>query len=110
MKNKIEEKNDFKESMKVEVSPEPVVTIMENKEKEAGHFHGIIKYLEDKRRSIYVNMQSSNYKVQAKGISQWDKMEALIGKVNENRDNKEYLNQLHEKILHLQELENGMDR
>ena len=55
-------------------------------------------------------MQSSNYKVQAKGISQWDKMEALIGKVNENRDNKEYLNQLHEKILHLQELENGMDR
>ena len=43
-----------------------------------------IKYLEDKKRSIYVSMQSSNYKVQTKGITQWDKMEALIEKVNEN--------------------------
>ena len=96
--------------MKVEVNPEPVVTAIENKEKEVDHFHGIIKYLEDKKRSIYVSMQSSNYKVQTKGITQWDKMEALIEKVNENRDNKDYLNQLHEKILHLKELENEMDR
>lgn len=97
--------------MKVEVSPEPVVaTMVENKGKETDYFHGIIKYLEDKKRSIYVSMQSSNYKVQTKGIAQWDKMEALMEKVNENRDNKDYLYQLHEKILHLEELENGMDR
>lgn len=111
VKSKKEEGNDFKESMKVEVSPEPVAaTMVENKGKETDHFHGIIKYLEDKKRSIYVSMQSSNYKVQTKGIAQWDKMEALMEKVNENRDNKDYLDQLHEKILHLQELENGMDR
>lgn len=111
VKSKKEEANDFKESMKVEVSPEPVVaTMVENKGKEIDYFHGIIKYLEDKKRSIYVSMQSSNYKVQTKGIAQWDKMEALMEKVNENRDNKDYLDQLHEKILHLQELEKGMDR
>ena len=111
VENKIgEEKDLFKESMKVEVSPEPAVAVMKNKEKETDYFPSIIKYLEEKKRFIYVSMQSTNYKVQAKGIAQWDKMEALIEKVNENRDNKEYLNQLHKKILHLQDLENGMDR
>lgn len=110
VKDEKQEKNSFMEGIKVEVNPEPVVKAIENKEKEVDHFHGIIKYLEDKKRSIYVSMQSSNYKVQTKGITQWDKMEALIEKVNENRDNKDYLNQLHEKILHLEELENGMDR
>lgn len=111
IKNKKEEKNEFKENIKVEITTQvPKTVVTKNKPKEVDHFYGIMKYLDEKRRILYTNMQSTNYQEQTKGISQWDKMEELIEKVNENRDNKEYLDQLYAKISHLQELEKGMDR
>ena len=54
---------------------------------------------------IYIKMQSQDIKTQREGIEQWDKMEILIEKVKKNKDDKEYLNLLHEKIQKLRDKE-----
>ena len=50
---------------------------------------------------IYLKMQSQDIQIQRTGIEQWDKMEALIETVKKNKDNKDYLNLLYEKIQKL---------
>ena len=47
---------------------------------------------------------------QKTGIEQWDKMESLIEKVEENKENKEFINKLYEKILMIRKKEQGIDR
>ena len=69
----------------------------------------MLSYLKSKRMEIYLKMQSQDIKTQREGIDQWDKMEILIEKVKKNKDDKEYLNLLHEKIQKLKAKEEGKD-
>ncbi len=102
-------RRDF--SNRIRVSPRSAINIeQEKKVREKNYYSEIKDYLDSKRKEIYVSMQSTNYEVQRDAISQWDKMELLIEKVDENKDNKEYLNGLHSKISQLQEKENGISR
>ncbi len=99
----------FRERMKISSENMRVVTDQKPK-KEPNRFNEILSYLTEKRRQIYVKAQSPNYEIQREGITQWDKMEILLEKVKENRNNKEYLNQLYEKISQLKAKEKGMSR
>lgn len=47
---------------------------------------------------------------QKTGIEQWDKMEILIENVKKNKDNKDYLNLLYEKIQKLKIKEEQQER
>ena len=47
---------------------------------------------------------------QKTGVEQWDKMEILIENVKKNKDNKDYLNLLYEKIQKLKIKEEQMER
>ena len=60
--------------------------------------------------AIYVKMQSQDIQIQRTGIEQWDKMEALIETVKKNKDNKDNLNLLHEKIQKLKIKEEQKER
>lgn len=100
-------RKSFKERIQVN---QKIVNPIRQEEKEPNYYQGIVKYLTEKKNFIYVKMQSTDSEVQRQGIEQWDKMEVLMEKVNENRDNKEYLVPLYEKISQLKEKENGMDR
>lgn len=73
--------------------------------KQINHFEKVIKYLTEKRKEIYVKMQSINSEIQKKGIIQWDKMDLLIEKTKQNKENKEYINRLYEKISRIEEKE-----
>ena len=55
-------------------------------------------------------MQSQDIQIQRTGIEQWDKMEALIETVKKNKDNKDYLNLLYEKIQKLKIKEEQQER
>ena len=80
----------------------------ERVKKESNYFNEILKYLNEKRKIIYVNAQSTDYKIQKTAISQWDRMEILLEKVKNNENNTEYLNKLYAKILQLQKKEGQM--
>lgn len=82
----------------------------ENREKESNKFYEIMKYLKEKKRLIYVKMQSPIDEQQQLGIVEWDKIEELIEEVKENRNNKEYLKALYSKISDLKEREKGINR
>ena len=97
-------KKSFKESIKVKQDN----IIVQKKEKKELYFSQISNFLKEKRHLIYLKMQSTNPQIQRTGIEQWDKMEALIEKVKENKDNKDYLNILYQKISELKEKENRM--
>ena len=47
---------------------------------------------------------------QKTGVEQWDKMEILIENVKKNKDNKDYLNLLYEKIQKLKIKEEQQER
>ena len=55
-------------------------------------------------------MQSQDIQIQRTGIEQWDKMEVLIETVKKNKDNKDYLNLLYEKIQKLKIKEAQQER
>lgn len=95
----------------MKISSENIRTVTGQKpKKEPNHFNEILSYLTEKRRLIYIKAQSTNFELQREGITQWDKMEILLEKVKENKNNKEYLNQLYEKISQLKAKEKGMSR
>ena len=62
-----------------------------------------MEYLLEKRKPIYVKMQSTDLKTQREGLSQWDKLDDLIEKTNELKDNKDYLNSIYDRIIKLKE-------
>ena len=101
-------RNNFRQRIKTEprIDNEEIA----RRDREIKYFGAVMEYLKEKRRVIYVKMQSSYPEIQEIGISQWDKMEALIEKVKDKKEDKEYLEKLYYKILRLQEKENGMDR
>ncbi len=74
------------------------------------HYDEILKYLNEKRKEIYVALNSTDISTQKIAISQWDKMEILLEKVMKNKNNLEYLNSLYSKITKLQEYENSKAR
>ena len=98
---------DFKR--KIQVKPKDNSTV-EKKRKEKNFFDEIKSYLEEKKKDIYLNLQSFDNEVRRKAIIYWDKMELLLEKLEENKNNKEYLNNLHEKIVQLKEKEKGIER
>ena len=51
----------------------------------------ILKYLNKKKEDIYLKMQSKDPSIQAEGITQWDKMEVLIEKVENDVANEDIL-------------------
>ena len=103
-------KKSFKERIRVEQNTSNIENSRDTMKKISNRYLGIMDFLLEKRNDIYAKMQSENYNIQKEGISQWDLMEGLIEKVNENKDDKECINQLYEKILQLKEKENGMNR
>ena len=105
-----ERNNQFKRKLKVKSDYEYNTTNQERKIREKNYYEEIKDYLESKRKEIYVNMQSTNYEIQRKAISNWDKMDSLMDKLEHNSDNKEFLNNLHNKVSQLREKENGMIR
>lgn len=104
------DKIDFRKELQVKTEGINHFIQSEKAKKHKNHFNEINQYLMEKRRTIYVKMQSTDFQTQREGISQWDKMEALIEKVTENKENKEVLNHLYEKILQLKEKEKGNER
>lgn len=106
---KTEEKaiNSFKERIKVELNPEVMIGLSK---REKGRFYEVIEFLKEKRKDVYVGMQSQNSRVQRKSIAQWDKIEGLIENVKMNRNNKEYLDILYHKITELKQLEKEWNR
>ena len=79
-------------------------------QKSTTHYDEILKYLNEKRKEIYVSLNSADISTQKMAISQWDKMEILLEKVMQNKNNLEYLNSLYSKITKLQEYENSKAR
>ncbi len=78
--------------------------------REKNFYNTIKKYLQEKRQEIYVNMQSEDYQIQKTAVEQWDKMDALMERLEQNRENKEYINALYEKVSRLQNIENNKYR
>ncbi len=104
------EKKSFKERIRVEQDTSNIENSEDNRKENLNRYLGVMDFLLEKRNDIYAKMQSDNYRIQREGISQWDLMEGLIEKVNENKDDKQCINELYKKILQLKEKENGMNR
>ena len=92
------------------VNPQQEKTVQEKVKKESTHFNEIVEYLKEKRKEIYVKLQSKDWNIQRKAQEQWDKMEILLDRVENSREDKEYLNNLYEKILILKEKEEKLER
>ena len=90
----------FKDSIKVDVKP-----TISKKTETPNYFEQVLNYLKEKRTEIYFKANSTNFEIQRQGISQLDRMDILIDKVNDNKNNKEYLNNLYAKIQLLKEKE-----
>ena len=109
------ENNSFIDTLKVQ-KPKGTHTDtkkVSNKSKEkksTTHYDEILKYLNEKRKEIYVASNSKDISTQKIAISQWDKMEILLEKVMKNKNNLEYLDSLYSKIEKLQEYENSKAR
>ena len=90
----------FKDVIKVDIKP-----TISKKAEIPNYFEQVLNYLKDKRTEIYFKANSTNYEIQRQGISQLDKMDILIDKVKDNKNNREYLTNLYEKIQLLKERE-----
>ena len=64
-----------------------------------------MEYLLEKRKPIYVKMQSTDLETQREGISQWDKLDDLIEKTKELKENKDYMKSIYERVTRLKEKE-----
>ena len=95
----------------MQVQQEPVKINQQNEEKQQKHIYTeVMEFFMEKRKPIYVKMQSTDLKTQREGISQWDKLDDLIEKTNELKDNKDYLNSIYDRIIKLKEKEENQFR
>ncbi len=101
--------NDFINSIKVS-KPQPVVPKIPKAPKLMTHYDEILQYLTDKKKDIYIDLNSSDASVQKAAMLQWDKMDSLLDKVKQNKDNVDYLNTLYDKISSLKSFENSQER
>lgn len=105
------ENNIFKQELKVQVQQELVKINQQNEEKQQKHIYTeVIEFLMEKRKPIYVKMQSTDFKTQREGISQWDKLDDLIEKTNELKDNQDYMNSIYDRVIKLKEKEENQFR
>ena len=107
--NQEDRRNEFIKTVKTDI-PKEGVMIQEKAKKKSNYFYEVLNYLKSKRIEIYIKMQSQDVQTQRTGIEQWDKMEALIENVKKNKDNKDYLNLLYEKIQKLKSKEEQKEK
>lgn len=100
----------FKERIRVEQDKCSEKEIKDKTKSKVNHYQEVWNYLIEKKHDIYIKLQSKDYRVQKEGIIQWDLMDGLLEKVSKNKDDKDCMNQLYERILRLKEKENGMNR
>ena len=98
--------NNFKNELKVQVQQETAKIKQQNEEKQQIHIYNeVMEYLLEKRKPIYVKMQSTDLETQREGISQWDKLDDLIEKTKELKENKDYMKNIYERVTRLKEKE-----
>ena len=61
----------------------------------------INKFVKDQRIIVYINAQSHDPKIQADAISKWDRIEILLERIAERREDYEYIENLYNKIISL---------
>ena len=113
LKNEEQHKNnnDFKNELKVQVQQDTTKIKQQNEEKQQKHIYTeVMEYLIEKRKPIYVKMQSTDLETQREGISQWDKLDDLIEKTKELKENKDYMKNIYERVTRLKEKEENQIR
>ena len=103
--------NDFKNELKVQVQQDTTKIKQQNEEKQQKHIYTeVMEYLIEKRKPIYVKMQSTDLEKQREGISQWDKLDDLIEKIKELKENEDYMKNIYERVTRLKEKEENQIR
>ena len=113
LKNEEQHKNnnDFKNELKVQVQQDTTKIKQQNEEKQQKHIYTeVMEYLIEKRKPIYVKMQSTDLETQREGISQWDKLDDLIEKTKELKENEDYMKNIYERVTRLKEKEENQIR
>lgn len=113
LKNEEQHKNnnDFKNELKVQVQQDTTKIKQQNEEKQQKHIYTeVMEYLIEKRKPIYVKMQSTDLETQREGISQWDKLDDLIEKTKELKENKDYMKNIYKRVTRLKEKEENQIR
>ncbi len=96
-----------KQGVKIEESIQSAKTTINSKPKSKTNkmLSYITQFIDDARKSTYVNMQSKNAVVQSAEIKRWDKLEILLEKISENSGNGEYIENIYNKIVRKEEEE-----
>ena len=103
--------NDFKNELKVQVQQDTAKIKQQNEEIQQKYIYTeVMKYLIEKKKLIYVKMQSTDLETQREGISQWDKLDDLIEKTKELKENKDYMKNIYERVTRLKEKEENQIR
>ena len=103
------ENNSFKQEIKVHVQQELTKINQQNEGKQQIHIYNeVMEYLLEKRKPIYVKMQSTDLETQREGISQWDKLDDLIEKIKELKENEDYMKSIYERVTRLKEKEENL--
>ena len=103
------ENNSFKQEIKVHVQQELTKINQQNEGKQQIHIYNeVMEYLLEKRKPIYVKMQSTDLETQREGISQWDKLDDLIEKTKELKENEDYMKSIYERVTRLKEKEENL--
>ena len=61
----------------------------------------INKFVKDQRIIVYINAQSHDPKIQADAISKWDRIEILLERIAERREDYEYIENLYNRVMDL---------
>ena len=103
--------NDFKNELKVQVQQDTAKIKQQNEEIQQKYIYTeVMEYLIEKRKPIYVKMQSTDLETQREGISQWDKLDDLIEKTKELKENEDYMKNIYERVIRLKEKEENQIR
>ena len=103
--------NDLKNELKVQVQQDTAKIKQQNEEIQQKYIYTeVMKYLIEKKKLIYVKMQSTDLEKQREGISQWDKLDDLIEKIKELKENEDYMKNIYERVTRLKEKEENQIR
>ena len=103
--------NDFKKELKVQVQQDTAKIKQQHEEIQQKYIYTeVMKYLIEKKKLIYVKMQSTDLEKQREGISQWDKLDDLIEKIKELKENEDYMKNINERVTRLKEKEENQIR
>ena len=103
--------NDFKNELKVQVQQDTAKIKQQNEEIQQKYIYTeVMKYLIEKKKLIYVKMQSKDIETQREGIAQWDKLDDLIEKTKELKENEDYMKSVYDRVMKLKEKEENQFR